>query len=199
MHKAGLSNYEAFAKEVLNAVGTLPVSFEVCADDFESMERQARTISGWGPNVYVKIPVTTTRGESTSAVVRCLSEDGVMVNVTAIFTLPQVELMTEAVRDGAPSNLSVFAGRIADAGVDPVPIVREAVAVAKMASRAELIWASPREVLNVVQAHESGCHIITMTNDLLAKLDGLGRDLAEFSLDTVRMFHRDATLAGLDV
>lgn len=199
MHKAGLSNYEAFAKEVLSTVDELPVSFEVCADEFEAMERQARTISGWATNVYVKIPVTTTRGESTSEVVRRLSGDGVKVNVTALFTIPQVETMTKAVRDGAPSNLSVFAGRIADAGVDPVPLVREAVAVAAAAPSTELIWASPREVLNVVQAHQAGCHIITMTGDLLAKLDGLGRDLAEFSLDTVRMFHRDAALAGLDI
>jgi transaldolase len=199
MHKAGLSNYEAFAKEVLTTVETLPVSFEVCADDVESIERQARTISGWAENVYVKVPVTTTRGESTSEVVRRLSGDGVKVNVTALFTIPQVEVMTRAVQDGAPSNLSVFAGRIADAGVDPVPVVREAVAVAAAAPTTELIWASPREVLNVVQAAQAGCHIITMTGDLLAKLDGLGRDLADFSLETVRMFHRDAATAGLDV
>jgi transaldolase len=199
MHKAGLSNYEAFAKEVLTTVETLPVSFEVCADDFESIERQARTISGWAENVYVKVPVTTTRRESTSEVVRRLSGDGVKVNVTALFTIPQVEVMTRAVQDGAPSNLSVFAGRIADAGVDPVPVVREAVAVAAAAPTTELIWASPREVLNVVQAAQAGCHIITMTGDLLAKLDGLGRDLADFSLETVRMFHRDAATAGLDV
>ena len=199
MHKAGLSNYEAFAKEVLTTVETLPVSFEVCADDFESIERQARTISGWAQNVYVKVPVTTTKGESTSEVVRRLSGDGVKVNVTALFTIPQIETMTRAVQHGAPSNLSVFAGRIADAGVDPVPVVREAVAVATAAPSTELIWASPREVLNVVQAAQAGCHIITMTGDLLAKLDGLGRDLAEFSLETVRMFHRDAATAGLDV
>ncbi|MGH9089806.1 MAG: transaldolase [Acidimicrobiales bacterium] len=199
MHKAGLSNYEAFAKEVLTAVHTMPVSFEVCADDFESMKRQARTIAGWGENVYVKVPVTTTRGESTRDVVRRLAGDGVQVNVTAIFTIPQVEVMTEAVRDGAPSNLSLFAGRIADAGVDPVPVVREAVAVAAAVPETELIWASPREVLNVVQAAQAGCHIITMTSDLLAKLDGLGRDLTDFSLETVRMFHRDAARAGLDV
>lgn len=199
MHKAGLTNYEAFAKEVLAVVEELPVSFEVCADDFGAMERQARRISSWAENVYVKIPVTTTKGESASDLVRRLSDDGVKVNVTALFTIPQVEEMTHAVQGGAPSNLSVFAGRIADAGMDPVPIVREAVSVAAAAPNTELIWASPREVLNVVQADQVGCHIITMTGDLLAKMEGLGRDLAEFSLDTVRMFHRDATAAGLDL
>lgn len=199
MHKAGLTNYEAFAKEVLAMVEELPVSFEVCADDFDAMERQARKISSWAENVYVKIPVTTTRGESACDLVRRLSEDGVKVNVTALFTIPQVEVMTTAVAEGAPSNLSVFAGRIADAGTDPVPLVREAVSVAAGAPRTEVIWASPREVLNVVQADQVGCHIITMTSDLLAKLGGLGRDLEEFSLDTVRMFHRDAAAAGLDL
>jgi transaldolase len=199
MHKAGLTDYEAFAKELLAVVDAHPISFEVCADDFEGMERQARKIAGWAENAYVKIPVTTTRGDMADQLVRRLSGDGVKVNVTALFTIPQVEVMTAAVQEGAPSNLSVFAGRIADAGVDPVPLMREAVAVAAAAERAELIWASPREVLNVVQASEVGCHIITMTHDLLAKLDGLGRDLAEFSLDTVRMFHRDAQTAGLDL
>jgi transaldolase len=199
MNKAGLTNYEAFAKEVLAMVEELPVSFEVCADEFDAMERQARKISSWAENVYVKIPVTTTKGESTRDLVRRLSEDGVMVNVTALFTIPQVEVMTTAVAEGAPSNLSVFAGRIADAGTDPVPLVREAVSVAAGAPRTEVIWASPREVLNAVQADQVGCHIITMTSDLLAKLGGLGRDLEEFSLDTVRMFHRDAAAAGLDL
>lgn len=199
MRKAGLTDYESFARDVLAKVDRHPVSFEVCADDLEAMERQARKIAAWGNNVFVKIPVTTTRGALTDDLVRQLSGDGVKVNVTAIFTIPQVEVMTEAVRDGVTSNLSVFAGRIADAGVDPVPVVREAVAIAAAAARTEVIWASPREVLNVVQAHEAGCHIITMTPDLLAKLDGLGRDLTEFSLDTVRMFHRDAAAAGLDI
>jgi transaldolase len=199
MNKAGLTNYEAFAKEVLAMVEELPVSFEVCADEFDAMERQARKISSWAENVYVKIPVTTTKGESACDLVRRLSEDGVKVNVTALFTIPQVEVMTTAVAEGAPSNLSVFAGRIADAGTDPVPLVREAVSVAAGAPRTQVIWASPREVLNAVQADQVGCHIITMTSDLLAKLGGLGRDLEEFSLDTVRMFHRDAAAAGLDL
>lgn len=199
MHKAGVSDYETFAKELLSHVDALPISFEVCADDDCTMERQARKISGWAKNAFVKIPVTTTSGEPTTDLVRRLSEDGVKVNVTALFTISQIEVMTEAVRDGAPSNLSVFAGRIADAGIDPVPLVREAVTIAAAAPRAELIWASPREVLNVVQAAAAGCHIITMTSDLLSKLDGLGRDLTDFSLETVRMFRRDALAAGLDL
>lgn len=199
MRKAGVSNYETFAKELLNAITTHPVSFEVCADDFATIERQARKIAVWADNAYVKIPVTTTDGQSTAHLVRSLSEDGVKVNVTALFTIAQVEMMTEAVRNGAPSNLSIFAGRIADAGVDPVPVVREAVAILAAAPQSELIWASPREVLNVVQAEAVGCHIITMTHDLLAKLGGLGRDLVQFSLETVRMFHDDAAAAGLDL
>lgn len=199
MRKAGVSDYENFAKELLNTITVHPVSFEVCADDFVTIERQARKISAWADNAFVKIPVTTTNGQSTATLVRRLSADGVKVNVTAIFTIAQVETMTEAVLDGAPSNLSIFAGRIADAGVDPLPVVREAVAIAAAAPRTELIWASPREVLNVVQAAAVGCHIITMTHDLLAKLEGLGRDLVQFSLETVRMFHRDAAAAGLDL
>lgn len=199
MKKAGLTDYESFAKELLNVVSAHPVSFEVCADDFEAMERQARKIAGWADNAYVKIPVTTTTGQMTADLVRRLSGDGIQVNVTALFTLEQVETMTGALAGGAPSNLSVFAGRIADAGIDPVPLMREAVRIASGAPRAEVIWASPREVLNAVQAAEVGCHIITMTHDLLGKLDGLGRDLEEFSLDTVRMFHRDSLAAGLDL
>ena len=160
------------------------------------MRRQALLISSWGENVYVKIPVTTTNSESMAPLVRELSESGVKVNVTALFTTAQVELITGAVRDGAPSYLSVFAGRIADAGIDPVPIMARAVNIAADAPRAELIWASPREILNVVQADQVGCHIITITHDLLPKLDSLGKDLDQFSLETVRMFHRDAVAAG---
>ena len=196
MWKAGLTDYEEFAKRLLERITTHPISFEVFADDAAEMRRQARLISSWGENVYVKIPVTTTHGESMAPLVRELSESGVKVNVTALFTTAQVELITGAVRDGAPSYLSVFAGRIADAGIDPVPIVARAVNVAADAARAELIWASPREILNVVQADEIGCHIITVTHELLPKLDSLGKDLDQFSLETVRMFHRDAVAAG---
>jgi transaldolase len=196
MWKAGLTDYEEFAKRLLERITTHPISFEVFADDAAEMRRQALLISSWGENVYVKIPVTTTHGESMAPLVRELSESGVKVNVTALFTSAQVELITGAVRDGAASYLSLFAGRIADAGIDPVPIMARAVNIAADARRAELIWASPREILNVVQADQVGCHIITITHDLLAKLDSLGKDLDQFSLETVRMFHRDAVAAG---
>jgi transaldolase len=199
INKAGLSDYESFAKEFLVYVDKSPVSFEVLEDEPTEIVRQARIISSWGDNVYVKIPVTNTRGLSMAPEVHALSSDGIKVNVTAIFTPSQVETMVEAVKDGAPSNLSIFAGRIADAGVDPIPIVREAVAISADVPSCELIWASPREVLNAVQAEEVGCHIITMTPDLIAKLDLLGKDLEEFSLDTVKMFHHDARCAGLTV
>jgi transaldolase len=199
MHKAGLTDYEAFAKGLLEQITTHPISFEVFADDAAEMRRQALKIAAWGDNVYVKIPVTTTSGESMAPLARDLSAQGVKVNVTALFTTVQVELITEAVRDGAASYISVFAGRIADAGVDPLPIMRKAVAILEAAPRAELIWASPREVLNIVQAHDVGCHVITVTNDLLKKLDGLGKDLDQFSLETVQMFRRDAVAAGFSL
>jgi len=196
MWKAGLTDYAKFAERLLERVTTHPISFEVFADDAEEIRRQARLISGWGENVYVKVPVSTTAGESLAPVVRELSESGVKVNVTALFTTAQVELITAAVKDGAPSFISVFAGRIADAGIDPMPLMRRAVEIMAEAPRAELIWASPREILNVVQADEVGCHIITMTHDLFAKLDLLGKDLEQFSLETVQMFRRDALAAG---
>jgi transaldolase len=196
MWKAGLTDYEEFAKRLLERITTHPISFEVFADDADEMRRQAMRISRWGQNVYVKIPVSTTSGESMARLVRDLSERGVKVNVTAVFTTAQVELITSAVRDGAPSYISVFAGRIADAGIDPVPIMARAVDIMTDAPRSELIWASPREVLNVAQADEVGCHIITITPDLIKKLDSLGKDLLQFSLETVQMFHRDAVAAG---
>ena len=196
MWKAGLTDYAEFAQRLLERITRHPISFEVFADDADEMRRQARLISGWGENVYVKIPVTTTAGEPMAPLVRELSEAGVKVNVTALFTTAQVELITAAVKDGAPSYLSVFAGRIADAGIDPLPIMARSVDIMARAPRAELIWASPRELLNVVQAHEVGCHIITMTHDLLKKLDLLGKNLEQFSLETVQMFHRDAVAAG---
>jgi transaldolase len=196
MWKAGLTNYQEFAERVLERVTTHPISLEVFADDEDEIRRQAQMIAGWGENVYVKIPVSTTAGQSLAPLVRELSESGVKVNVTALFTTAQVELIVNAVKDGAPSYVSVFAGRIADAGIDPVPLMRRAVDILVEAPRAELIWASPREILNVVQADNVGCHIITMTSDLFAKLDMLGKDLAQFSLETVQMFHRDAQAAG---
>ena len=199
MWKAGLTDYEEFAKRLLERITTHPISFEVFADDAEEMRRQARKISQWGPNVYVKIPVTTTSGEPMAPLVRELSEDGVKINVTAVFTTAQVELLTEAVKDGAASYISVFAGRIADAGIDPVPLMARAVGIMVEAPRSELIWASPREILNIVQADEIGCHVITVTHDLLKKLDLLGKDLLEYSLETVQMFRRDALAAGFSL
>lgn len=196
MWKAGLTDYGDFAQRLLERITRQPISFEVFADDTDEMRRQAKLIAGWGENVYVKLPVTNTSGESMAPLVRELSESGVKLNITALFTTAQVEVIAEAVADGAPSCVSVFAGRIADAGVDPIPIMARSVEILKSAPRAELIWASPRELLNLIQADQVGCHIITMTQDLLAKLPLLGRDLDRYSLETVMMFHRDATSAG---
>jgi len=196
MRKAGLTSYEDFVRRLVERITDKPISLEVFADNADEMRRQAHGISRWGENIYVKIPVSTTAGASMAPLVRELSEEGVKVNVTALFTTAQVELVTEAVKNGAPSYISVFAGRIADAGIDPVPIMARAVDIMAEAPRSELIWASPREVLNVVQADQVGCHIITLTHDLLKKLDCLGKDLLQFSLETVQMFHHDAVAAG---
>ena len=196
MWKAGLTDYAEFAQRLLERITRHPISFEVFADDAQEMRRQARIIASWGQNVYVKIPVTTTNGESMAPLVRELSEDGVKVNVTALFTTAQVELITAAVKHGAPSYISVFAGRIADAGIDPVPIMARAVDIMVQAPQAELIWASPREILNLVQADHVGCHIITVTHDLLKKLDCLGKSVEQYSLERLRMFHADAVAAG---
>lgn len=199
MRKVGLTDYPRFAQELLERVTQHPISFEVFADDADEMRRQARVIAAWGENVYVKIPVTSTTGESMASLARELSEEGIKVNVTALFTTAQVELITAAVADGAPSYISVFAGRIADAGVDPMPIMARSVEIMEQAPRAELIWASPREILNLVQANDVACHIITITHDLLKKLDGLGKSLEQYSLETVRMFHNDALAAGFEL
>ena len=199
MRKAGVADYRAFAQQVLRAIPDLPISFEVFSDDFPEMDRQAREIAGWGDNVYVKIPVTNTRGEGAAELVRRLSHDGIKVNVTAMMTLEQVAVMTAAVRDGAPSCLSMFAGRIADTGRDPIPLMIEALAIMRRAPTAELIWASPRELLNVLQANEIGCHIITVTNDILKKLSLINRALEDYSLDTVKMFFSDARAAGFSL
>ena len=191
MARAGVSDYRAFAADVLAAIPDRPISFEVFSDEFDEMERQARAIAGWGDNVYVKVPVTNTRGESSAALVRRLSHEGVKLNVTAIMTLRQVETVVDAVRGGAPSCISVFAGRIADTGCDPVPHMSKALELLARAPGAELVWASPRELLNIFQADAIGCHIITVTTDILNKLPLVGRDLDEFSLDTVKMFYND--------
>jgi transaldolase len=196
MHKVGLTDYCAFAHEIVEAIPDRPISFEVFSDEFEDMERQAREIATWGENVYVKIPVTNTRREPAYALVRRLSAEGVKLNITAIMTIDQVRAVVDAVGEGAPSCVSVFAGRIADTGRDPVPMMIECVSILRDAPRAELIWASPRELLNVIQADEIGCHIITVTNDILKKLPLLGKDLADYSLDTVRMFYDDGRKAG---
>jgi transaldolase len=199
MRKAGISDYRRSAHEILEAIPDRPISFEVFSDEFDAMERQAREIATWGKNVYVKIPVTNTRREPAYDLVRTLTNEGVKLNVTAILTLEQVRAVAEALKGGAPSNVSVFAGRIADTGVDPVPVMAESVEILKDVPAAELIWASPRELLNVFQADAVGCHIITATNDILKKLDLIGKDLADYSLDTVKMFYNDAQQAGFSL
>jgi transaldolase len=196
MRKAGLTDYRAFAQEVVAAIPDRPISFEVFSDDFAEMESQAREIATWGENVNVKIPVTNTRGEPSSALVRRLAADGIKLNVTAIFTLDQVRDVVASLHPGVPAYVSVFAGRIADTGRDPVPHMVAAKALCAQHPRAELIWASPRELLNIFHADQAGCDIITVTNDLLAKLGGVGKDLATFSLETVKMFRDDAVKAG---
>ena len=196
MHKAGITDYQAFARDILSVITDRPISFEVFADEFDEMERQARIIATWGSNVYVKIPVTNTRRESACPLIHRLSHAGIKVNVTAILTLDQVSQVVEALAGGAPSNVSVFAGRIADTGVDPVPAMQEAVRMLRPHPQIELIWASPRELLNVFQADAIGCHIITATPDVLKKLSLVGKDLAEYSLDTVKMFADDAAKSG---
>ena len=196
MRQAGISDYERFAHDVLAVIGDRPISFEVFSDDFDEMEKQARRIAEWGPNVFVKIPVGNTLGQSSETLVRRLADAGVRQNVTAIFTLDQTERIVRGLADGPAANVSIFAGRIADAGVDPLPIMSDAVALLADHPHVELIWASPREVLNIVQADAVGCHIITVTHDLLKKLPSLGKDLDVFSLETVQMFRRDAVSAG---
>ena len=196
MRKAGVADYRGFARDVLDQITDRPISFEVFSDEPAEMRVQAIEIASWGPNVYVKIPVTTTRGEPMTDLVRDLSASGVQVNVTALMTEDQVETVSGALEGGAPSCVSVFAGRIADTGRDPLPIMSAALRTLAQVPTAELIWASPREVLNILQADAIGCHIITVTYDLLGKLRLLGKDLDEYSLETVRMFHDDAHRAG---
>ena len=196
MRKAGITDYEAFARDILTAIPDRPISFEVFADEFDEMERQAERIATWGVNVYVKIPVTNTRGESAAALVRRLAGRGVKQNVTALMTLAQVREITDALAAGPAANISVFAGRVADTGVDPLPMMRAALEIMQPYPQLELIWASPRELLNIVQASEIGCHIITVTSDILNKLPLIGKDLSEYSLDTVKMFRNDALASG---
>jgi transaldolase len=196
MKIAGVSDYEAFAKDILTQIPDKPISFEVFSDEFDEMERQALDITSWGENVYVKIPITNTKGESSVPLVATLSGNGVKVNVTAMFTVEQVQSVIPGLSKGPGSYVSVFAGRIADAGLDPLPIMREVLGLIKDYPGIELIWASPRELYNVVQADEIGCDIITATNSILKKLSSLGKDLNQFSLETVQMFYDDASEAG---
>lgn len=199
MRRAGVTDYEAFAQALLARIPDAPISFEVFSDEFEDMKRQALKIAAWGDNVYVKVPITNTKGESSLPMVRELAAAGVKVNVTAILTLEQVAATVEALADDVPAVVSVFAGRIADTGVDPMPIMRAAVAMAARKPHAEVLWASVREVLNIYQARDCGCHIITSTPDVLKKLSMSGKDLAELSLETVAMFYDDAKAAGFQL
>ncbi len=199
MRKAGIADYEIFAGRLLAAIPDRPISFEVFADDFDDMIAQARVIASWGGNVNVKIPVMTTKGAFTGPVIRALANAGVVVNVTAVMTEHQVERIAECLSPTVPAIVSVFAGRIADTGRDPVPVMRAALRALSSRSKAELLWASPRELLNIFQADDIGCHIITVSHDLLAKLSLVGKDLNEYSLETVKMFHRDAAMAGFSI
>jgi transaldolase len=196
MRKAGVSDYKEFARKAIAAIPDLPISFEVFSDAFDMMEREAREIASWGGNTYVKIPITNSKGESAAPLIQKLSAEGFSLNVTAILTPDQVETVARAVNAEARTIISVFAGRIADTGVDPVPIMTRSAAILKPLPRAELLWASPREVLNVMQAEECGCHIIAATPDLIAKLPMFGKDLRQYSLETVKMFYEDARAAG---
>lgn len=198
MRKSGVTDYEEFAKEALKRVKGLPISFEVFSDDFDSMHREALKISSWGNNVFVKIPVTNTKGESSGGLIKKLASENVKLNVTAILTIEQVELLSKIFPADNESIISVFAGRIADTGVDPVPYMKKAKDLLK-GTKLQLLWASSREVLNIIQAEEYGCDIITVTNDLLKKLGMLGKDLKELSLDTVKMFYNDASSAGYKI
>jgi transaldolase len=196
MRQAGVADYEAFAKDILASISDRPISFEVFSDDFSDMERQALNIASWGSNVFVKIPVTNTKGESAAPLIRRLVKQDVRLNVTAIFTTAQIDEVVDALKGTRHSYVSVFAGRIADSGRDPIPFMQHAVDACNRAGGMEVIWASPRELLNIFQADEIGCHIITVTPDIIKKLGGAGKDLGVFSLETVKMFYNDGATAG---
>jgi transaldolase len=199
MRKAGVEDYKCFAQEVLACIQDRPISFEVFADDFDEMEAQAHEIASWGQNISVKIPITNTKREFAGPLIRRLSESGIPLNITAVMTVEQVQAVTEQLTSHTPAIVSVFAGRVADTGIDPVPLMQEALAILQAKPKTQLLWASPREILNVVQADQIGCHIITVTNDLLGKLTLLGKDHAAYSLETVEMFYRDAAAAGYNI
>ncbi len=199
MKKAGITDYSTFAREVLNRIVDKPISFEVFSDDLNEMLIQARKISKWGENVFVKIPITNTRRESTAPIVKELAREGVKVNVTALMTAEQVRVINAALNPNVPANISIFAGRIADTGLDPISIMKSSLEIVEHNTNCKIIWASPRELLNVFQANEIGCHIITATNDILKKLSLVGKNLDEYSLETVEMFYKDATAAGYSI
>jgi len=199
MRKAGIADYKAFAKEILGLIREKPISFEVFSDEFRDMERQAMEIAGWGDNVYVKVPITNTRQEPAYPLIQKLAAQKVKLNVTALMTLDQVKGTVRALNPEVPSYISVFAGRIADTGRDPLPLMVDSLQTMKNNPKAELIWASPRELLNIFQADEIGCHVITVTNDILKKLSLVGYDLGEYSLDTVKMFYQDGRTAGFQL
>ncbi len=199
MRKAGLTDYQSFAREIVAAIPDRPISFEVFSDDFDEMERQANLIRTWGDNVYVKIPVTNTRAEPATELICRLAAQGVKLNVTALLTVDQVRAVSRALADGPNSYISVFAGRIADTGRDPLPLLRESLDIMRPHPQQELIWASPRELLNIFQADDIGCHVITVTNDILKKLSLAGKDLTQYSLETVQMFRTDAVQAGFQL
>ena len=199
MKKAGITSYIGFAKDVLKEITDYPVSFEVFADDLEGMEQEARRIAALGDNVYVKIPVTNSKGESTAPLIDRLTAEGIKVNVTAIFTIDQVRQVVDALKSGTPAVVSVFAGRIADTGVDPMPIMQEALAICRQKEGVELLWASPRETFNIYQADSLGVDIITCTSDLIKKLELKDKDLTEYSLETVQMFLRDSSSLGFTI
>jgi len=199
MRKAGVDNYELFAKAVIKTIPDMPVSFEVFSDDLVTMEKEARIIASWGKNIYIKIPVTNTKGESTVSLVKKLSASGLKLNVTAILTVKQVADVTAALSSKTPAIISIFAGRIADTGQSPIPIMRDALKIIKPKPNIELLWASTRELLNIFQAETVGCHIITVTPDILKKIPGIGKDLTQLSLETVQMFYNDAKSAGYKI
>jgi transaldolase len=199
MRKAGIADYEAFAREVIAAIPDMPISFEVFSDDFASMEKEARKIASWGGDTYVKIPITNTKSESACPLIKRLSADGISLNVTALMTVDQVKEVAAAISSSSRTIVSVFAGRIADTGVDPVPLMAECARILAPNPNAELLWASPRELLNVLQADECGCHIITATKDIVSKMPLLGKNLSQYSLETVKMFYDDARAAGYKI
>jgi len=199
MKKAGITDYSNFAREVLDRITDKPISFEVFSDEPSEMLNQGRKIAKWGENVFVKIPITNTRRESTSSIVKALASEGVKVNVTALMTVEQVKIVNDVLNPEIQSNVSIFAGRIADTGIDPISIMKNSLEILQSNKNCKIIWASPRELLNVFQANEIGCHIITATNDILKKLNLVGKDLEEYSLETVEMFYKDATAAGYSI